>query len=770
MDRVEVLQRGSDGRFGGLCPDGHVYNVEVEGNHNYLAGGVLVHNCHHSTADTWSSIVRYFRSPRVLGLTATPDRADGSNVGAIFDEVAYEYPLWQAIEDGVLARPVTVWKRTGVDLSAIRTTGGDLNDGDLADAIGPAIEELANAAYEECHDRRTLVFTPDVGSAQAFAHALCQLGMPARAVWGDCPDRDEIIAEYKDGQIQAIVNCALLTEGFDCLDEETEILTEKGWVSRGGVEVGDLVYAFNRDTEMIDLVPVTRKVERPVAPGERMVTIRGQHANIRVTEGHEFHIKYRDPGLGGRPSNGFITRSAADLVARRSPYILPISGELSGGFPGLPVSDDVIRFVAWFMTDGGFERLSLTINQSKEAKNEIRELLVRLGFDFRERIRVSKTAYSDAKTHEFRIPKGTDRGSKARNGWFPYAHLLDKKVAPALHQMDSRQFGVFWSELLKGDGSVQDGKSGWLWCCEKSQADAYTRMAVLRGYAASYAEETTKNGTKVYRVSVRPARWLSSAPSDPRAARVRFEDPVPGEVVWCVTNQNSTLIARRHGKIAIIGNCPATDAIVLARPTKSRGLLAQMVGRGLRKKPSGSQSCVLIDFEWLTGRHKLVKPFELMRPSAIDPEVMREAEKKAKQGGADLLDALKEAEDLVHRRREVRVRAQRRTYSHHTRVVFDPVGVMDYLGIGKVAERDNRRATPKQVGALSRLFKVENAETLGFRQATRMLDVLFSRMEAGYATPTQVGYLISNGVDPEVARSMNKAEASARLSEIFGRN
>lgn len=46
VDHVEVLEPGSDGKYGGLCPDGFVYNFEVEGTHTYFANGVLVHNCH----------------------------------------------------------------------------------------------------------------------------------------------------------------------------------------------------------------------------------------------------------------------------------------------------------------------------------------------------------------------------------------------------------------------------------------------------------------------------------------------------------------------------------------------------------------------------------------------------------------------------------------------------------------------------------------------------------------------------------------------------
>ena len=51
VDRVEVLEPGRDGTFGGVCADGLVYNLEVDGTHTYLAEGVVVHNCHELATD-----------------------------------------------------------------------------------------------------------------------------------------------------------------------------------------------------------------------------------------------------------------------------------------------------------------------------------------------------------------------------------------------------------------------------------------------------------------------------------------------------------------------------------------------------------------------------------------------------------------------------------------------------------------------------------------------------------------------------------------------
>lgn len=83
VDRVEILEPGSDGRFGGLCRDGYVYNLEVEGTHTYLAEGLVVHNCHllrgrtydrerigESRRERFAQLVR--STSRVWGLTGTP--------------------------------------------------------------------------------------------------------------------------------------------------------------------------------------------------------------------------------------------------------------------------------------------------------------------------------------------------------------------------------------------------------------------------------------------------------------------------------------------------------------------------------------------------------------------------------------------------------------------------------------------------------------------------------------------------------------------------
>lgn len=185
---------------------------------------VVVDEAHHAVSESYRRVIEHFGTALHLGVTATADRADGGALGEVYESTAFEYSLWDAMSAAppgpYLSRLRFVQCDVGIDLRQIRTTAGDLNAGDLEEAIRPHIDTLANAIRQEIGPRKTVVFTPDVGSAQAMSSALNAIGVRARWVAGDSPDRRQIIEEFRHGEFQAICNCALLTEGFDCPDIE----------------------------------------------------------------------------------------------------------------------------------------------------------------------------------------------------------------------------------------------------------------------------------------------------------------------------------------------------------------------------------------------------------------------------------------------------------------------------------------------------------------------------------------------------------------------
>jgi superfamily II DNA or RNA helicase len=542
---------------------------------------IIADEAHHFAADTFSALLAAYPDARVVGLTATPQRGDGRALSDVFDGIVVGATVAQLTELGHLVPAEQISHERplkGVDL-----------------APNLPVEQYKLRA----NGTQAILFARDVEQAEIFAKAFNDAGIPAGCVRGDgdWSERESMIERFKSNELRVLSNVYVLTEGFDCLDSETEILTACGWRSIDQISTPDTVPALNRETGKLEPVSVQWVGARVTRPGEKMVSIRSQHADIRTTAGHNFFAKYRDPGRKGALSSSWLTLTGAQLVKRKSAYALPLSAE--GTHAGINLSDDEIRLVAWFMTDGGFENGRFAIAQSKpETTAEIRALLERSGLHFTSRVRSNARATypSNKPCTVFYVPKGTGRGSKKRNGYaarlLPY---LDKNVSKLLHGMTRAQFRIFWEEALKGDGSnyADKRKSQWLWCDRKSQVDAYSEMAVVRGHAVSFAEQKTKAGKIVYRISVRDRQWLTSDPSDPRAGKLALSKPLDGERVWCIQNRLGTIITRRKGKVVIVGNCPPTATCILARGFGSASTYLQCIGRVLRPAPGKTKALVL---------------------------------------------------------------------------------------------------------------------------------------------------------------------------------
>ncbi len=96
-------------------------------------------------------------------------------------------------------------------------------------------------------------------------------------------------------------------------------------------------------------------------------------------------------------------------------------------------------------------------------------------------------------------------------------------------------------------------------------------------------------------------------------------------------------------------DCPSVDCIVVLRPTRSRSLYQQMVGRGMRLSP-GKENLLLLDFLWMSEKHSLCRPSSLI--SKNEQIAMKLNERLAKDDGThDLVAAEEAAERDVLRER-----------------------------------------------------------------------------------------------------------------------
>jgi superfamily II DNA or RNA helicase len=190
---------------------------------------VIVDEAHHAPARTYKRILEHYtQNPdcRVLGVTATPDRLDEKALGQIFDTVAYDYEIPDAIADGWLvpiqARAVEV---DGLDLSHVRTTAGDLNGADMARVLEEeqVLHEMAQPIVELSAGKRTLVFVATVVQAERMAEVLNRHDHGiAQWVCGKTPkvERRALLRDYRgrDGQANE-VPCPVRSDGRERHEE-----------------------------------------------------------------------------------------------------------------------------------------------------------------------------------------------------------------------------------------------------------------------------------------------------------------------------------------------------------------------------------------------------------------------------------------------------------------------------------------------------------------------------------------------------------------------
>ena len=179
-------------------------------------GAIIIDEAHHAITDGYRRILDYFSGAKVLGVTATPDRGDMRNLGEVFDSLAFEYKLTDAIKEGYLCKIMAQTIPLQLDITSVTMSGGDYAVGDLGTALDPYLEQIAAEMARRCKSRKTVVFLPLIKTSQKFRDLLNTYGFRAAEVNGQSDDRRQVLADFDAGKYNVLCNSMLLTEGWDC--------------------------------------------------------------------------------------------------------------------------------------------------------------------------------------------------------------------------------------------------------------------------------------------------------------------------------------------------------------------------------------------------------------------------------------------------------------------------------------------------------------------------------------------------------------------------
>ena len=177
---------------------------------------IIIDEAHHCVSDSYQRVLQHFNDSYVLGVTATPDRADLKNLGSYFDSLAFEYTMPQAIKSGYLVPIKALTVPLKIDISMVGISAGDFKVGEIGTALDPYLYQIADEMVNYCIDRKTIVFLPLIATSKKFMGILNERGFVAAEVNGSSEDRAEILQDFEDGKYNVLCNSMLLTEGYDC--------------------------------------------------------------------------------------------------------------------------------------------------------------------------------------------------------------------------------------------------------------------------------------------------------------------------------------------------------------------------------------------------------------------------------------------------------------------------------------------------------------------------------------------------------------------------
>ncbi len=143
---------------------------------------IIIDEAHHATANSWRDILKFYPEAKVLGVTATPIRANGEGFEDLFDELIVGVTPKYLIENGYLAKPRLFVNPLRFDLSQVKVKStGDYNERDLVNSYEQSTTygDLIKTWRDKALDMKTVVFGINIDHVKKIVEAFNEEGIPA---------------------------------------------------------------------------------------------------------------------------------------------------------------------------------------------------------------------------------------------------------------------------------------------------------------------------------------------------------------------------------------------------------------------------------------------------------------------------------------------------------------------------------------------------------------------------------------------------------------
>lgn len=369
--------------------------------------------------------------------------------------------------------------------------------------------------------------------------------------------------------LQARATCTVFAEldwspAVHCFDDRTEILTPGGFRGVDDVFVGDDVAAFDPKNGEIKWMKANAKIDRRLSDGERVFLTDNKKISLAVTGDHRMVFRRLRRTVKGTIKSGWEVDSAENIAGVKRRYV-PICGLQKA--KGVDLIDAELELIGLYISDGYFSgnRLVIYQNENQPWNKDIIKIFRMAGVDWsvwkRRREKTVMNWYSVLSGARGKVGSG---GIIPENGWRSFAGYLDKDLSPLLEECTRDQLLHLIRGIWLGDGVKKDYKIKKITNTNKTMLDRLQSLCVRRGLSARISERKSRTsaGRSAYDIHIGEEQdaYLQDK-SDRTEAFSPSERYVPGDRVWCVSNDLGTLVTRRNGKVVITGNSQAETRI-----------------------------------------------------------------------------------------------------------------------------------------------------------------------------------------------------------------
>lgn len=197
------------------------------GRHSWTPKLIITDECHHSLSNSYKKIYEYYPDAVRLGFTATPCRLDRSGLGEIYESMVEGVSTKWLIDNRFLS-PYIYYSAKIVDTDGLRTSHGEFVASDVNELMNKRIifGQVLESWQKLANGKKTIIYCANIDLSKKTVHQFRLNGIKAEHLDGTAPAnvREQVIKDFRDGNITVLSNVDLFGEGFDVPDCECVVL------------------------------------------------------------------------------------------------------------------------------------------------------------------------------------------------------------------------------------------------------------------------------------------------------------------------------------------------------------------------------------------------------------------------------------------------------------------------------------------------------------------------------------------------------------------